>query len=180
MDNSNKGVYFAIEEYAGLIRRTLCLSIDLSFILLLLYLIDYTFDQILEYEFLYGYAIFVWIIFSTLYFSIIKSSKFQTLGYRFLGLKIIDLHGNRPSSLKMIFRFLVSIFGPFEIPFDIIWLIDDTNKQSLRDKFAETYVIKKNAKPIGSNKIVGYYYFINGYSFFFAEVSRENYNLKQI
>ena len=176
MKYNQKGIYFATKDYAGFIRRFICLIVDLVFILFLLYIIIFIFDQNPEFEFIAEYVIVSWFIFSVIYFSIIKSSEIKTLGYRLFGIKIIDLSGNKPSSMKMLFRFSVSLLDPFELPLDIIWLIDDTNRQTLRDKIAGTYVIKKNAEPIGSNQIVGYYYFIYGLNFFFSEVSRENIN----
>jgi len=172
MNNLNKGVFYSPDDYAGFLRRMLCLIIDVSILILLLILIIYLKDPLQEYGFLFIIFLF-WFIFAILYLSIIKSSKYKTIGYWILGLKIVDHYGNKPSNIKMLFRLLVSLLGPFELPFDIFWLFEDSKKQTLRDKFSGTYVIKNDAIPKGSSKIKAYYYFIHGWSFLFQEVKNE-------
>lgn len=73
----------------------------------------------------------------------------------------------------MTWRFVLLIFGPFYLLVDLFWLSGDENKQTLRDKFAKTYVVRANAKPIGSGliKFVNYYFW--GMAFIFAEVKKE-------
>ena len=77
----------------------------------------------------------------------------RTIGYRIMKIRIVNLQGEKPKFYMMLYRFLLGALAPFNLIFDILWLVDDDNKQSMRDKFAGTYVIKQNAKPSGSNVI---------------------------
>ena len=58
------------------------------------------------------------------------------------------------------------------ILFDIVWLGGDPNRQSIRDKFAGTYVIRRKATPAGRGPIEFKIYFMFDYGIIFAEVVR--------
>jgi hypothetical protein len=47
----------------------------------------------------------------------------------------------------------------------------DRRKQSQRDKFAHTYVVRANAPPAGPARIVFRNYYIMGMSFVFQDIS---------
>jgi len=55
--------------------------------------------------------------------------------------------------MKMTFRFALLAIGPFELLTDLLWLTGEETKQTLRDKFVGTYVVKKTAIPIGEAKL---------------------------
>jgi hypothetical protein len=63
--------------------------------------------------------------------------------------------------------------GPLNYLVDLIWLSGDPQKQALRDKFAQTYVIRKEASPAGSGKVVHRQYYFMGCSFLFREIKVE-------
>lgn len=96
-------------------------------------------------------------------------------GYRLGRVKIVGLDGQAPSSKSLIWRALFGLIGLlyflhlFELfnymralfgvlaplsYLDLIWLLNDTHRQALRDKFAGTYVVKKDAQPAGKGRIV--------------------------
>jgi hypothetical protein len=56
--------------------------------------------------------------------------------------------------------------------FDLLWLTGDDYKQTLRDKFAGTVVIRKKAVPAGTGEIRLNRYQMLGYSFVFYEVRK--------
>ncbi|HJZ96577.1 MAG TPA: hypothetical protein VKE70_08715, partial [Candidatus Solibacter sp.] len=51
-------------------------------------------------------------------------------------------------------RALFICLGPLNWLMDLATLWDDRHRQTVRDKFARTYVVKKDAKPIGKGKLV--------------------------
>ena len=53
---------------------------------------------------------------------------------------------------------------------DSMWVAGDAHRQALRDKFAGTYVVKRNAAPAGAGKIIFQRYEILVYNFIFREV----------
>ena len=168
------GVCYNKKDYAGLFRRLIALIIDSIFIIVLSILVvrilnslSSSFPGINNFSYL-------WVIFVILYFTIIKSSKIRTLGFWITGIRIVDLSGQRPSHFKILLRFFSQILAPFQFTYDIALLVEDENKQSFRDKFAGTYIIRKNAKPLYENKIVANYYFVHGFAFVFNEVLRKD------
>jgi hypothetical protein len=62
------------------------------------------------------------------------------------------------------------VFGPLNYLMDILWLSSDAHRQALRDKFTQTYVVRKNAQPAGTGKLIYRYYEIFGYNFLFREI----------
>jgi len=58
--------------------------------------------------------------------------------------------GFRLSNLLLMFMFL----GPVNYLVDSNWLSGDSNKQALRDKSAQTYVVRMGTAPVGRAKVV--------------------------
>ena len=103
------------------------------------------------------------------YFVVLKRSRFRTLGYRVGRVKIVGLDGQAPSYPTLIMRSLFGILGPLNW-LDSIWLLNDKHHQTLRDKFACTYVVNINAQPSGKGRIVYSMYEIALYNCIFREV----------
>lgn len=85
------------------------------------------------------------------YFVLLKWWR-RTLGYAG-GVRIVTLRGERPSLLTLTTRFLFATFGPANIILDLLWIGNDPHRQALRDKSAQTYVIRKDAKPAGRGSL---------------------------
>ncbi len=83
------------------------------------------------------------------YLGPVKRSNFGTIGYRLLGIRLVSAKGGPPSLLTMTVRMFMWMFGPFNLVLDLLWLGADSENQSLRDCYLGTYLIKKNAKPVG-------------------------------
>jgi uncharacterized RDD family membrane protein YckC len=104
------------------------------------------------------------------YFVLLKRSKGGTLGYRVGGIRIIGLDGEHAGILALTLRMLFMVLGPINYLLDIAWLASDEHRQALRDKFADTYVVRREVEPVGSGKVIHRYYDILGYNFLFREV----------
>ena len=87
--------------------------------------------------------------------------------------EIVDLKGGRPSWLTMTNRFISLVLGPVHLIMDLLWLIGEQEKQTLRDKIAGTYVIRKNAQPIGTGTLTVVIYHILGFALSFRELRRD-------
>lgn len=150
----NIGVVFDADDYAGFAKRVVIAAIDLILILLVSAAFYFVSDYIIyDYETLIKSNFFFILLFSLWYLALLKRSKFRTFGYIITGVKIVDLKGQKPSILKMILRVLLLFIGPFELIIDIIWLTSEKTKQTLRDKYVGTYVVAKNALPVGTSKL---------------------------
>jgi uncharacterized RDD family membrane protein YckC len=105
-----------------------------------------------------------------LYFVPLKRSRFRTLGYRLGGVRIVGLDGRPPGYFALTMRLVFALLGPLNWLMDLMFLSGDPHRQALRDKFAQTYVVRKDAEAAGQGKLVYRYYEILVYNFLFREV----------
>jgi uncharacterized RDD family membrane protein YckC len=104
------------------------------------------------------------------YFVVLKRSRWRTLGYRLCRVRIVGLDGRAPGYPSLTLRLMFGLLGPFNWLLDLAWLSGDPHRQALRDKFANTYVVKRNARPTGQGRIVIRHYDIGIYNLMFREV----------
>ncbi len=173
--NEETGVYYSLKDYAGFGKRILAWGIDLTVISLFIGLYTFIFAKYSsgqEYEM----KILFWISLITchIYLAVLKNSEISTFGFWLTNIKVVDLYGERPSFFKMTFRFFLLTLGPFELILDLLWLTGENTKQTLRDKFIGTYVIKNTANPIGKGKIVQSRLYVMGWNLLFSEVAIPN------
>ena len=168
-----RAVYFRREDYASFWRRLLIVIIDATVFLILCVAAalplamsepsahSWRMPSRLIYA---GIAVF--------YFVILKRSPFRTIGYLIGGVRIVGMDGQTPSYTAMLLRLMFGMLSPLWC-FDLIWLFNDVHRQALRDKFACTYVVKRNAQPLGQGPVVFSSYEILYYQCLFREVVAE-------
>jgi uncharacterized RDD family membrane protein YckC len=168
--NSSKGgAIYSDSDYVGFWMRFLVVLIDgivlifLGIILLFIFTLFSLPDK---------YLLLIILFIVLIYLTIIKSSSFGTIAYFVLHIKIVELNGNSPSFLKMIIRLVFLLFGPLTFILDMIWLTSESTKQTLRDKIAGTYVLKRNASPIEFGIIKYMQLYVLGYIFTVREVQK--------
>ena len=170
-NGTTQGVYYDITDLAGIGRRLLILLIDsialvFLFLMLLLVTVFVDVDSIFEMYWIFCLGI------TYLYLAVLPVTSLGTVGYIATGVRLVNLHGQKASIWQSTFRFGLVVFGPLNILGDIIWLGGDPNRQSIRDKFAKTYVVRRNAVPTGSAPIRYKTYYMFNYNLMFAEVER--------
>jgi len=138
------GVFYHLTDYASFWKRVAIALIDFAVIISLLILI-----KLFANPLYFHHSEISFLLFSFTYLAILKPSKIRTLGYIVTGVKIVNLKGNKPSFFHMLLRTALLLIGPFTLIFDILWLTGEPTRQTLRDKYVGTYVIKKNADPLG-------------------------------
>jgi len=107
-----------------------------------------------------------------IYLAPIKRSDFGTIGYRLMGIKLVSAKGGRPSLINMTIRMVMWMFGPFNLVLDLLWLGADTENQSLRDCYLSTYLVTRNAKPVGRAPLHLTRYNAMGFSLAYPRVCR--------
>lgn len=171
VDNSlGNGVYFAAADYIGVWRRLAMIVIDGSVLLAACFLIAFVlrmFREEADREFVFWATVTV-----LLYEAVLKPSRVRTVGYRVIGCRIVTLKGKRPSPFKMAFRAMLWFLGPMNIIFDLGWCGIDTERQTLRDRFAGTLVVRAGAEPIGVAPVHLARISAMGYVFFYPQVTR--------
>jgi len=179
-DNSlGEGVYYQDDAYAGFVRRLMVIAID-SVILVVLGLTIWIGLMFFVWDATIGdlrwdpsgIFLLTWLAIAWVYLSVLKPSKWRTVGYRLTGLKIVGIRGQRPSIVRMTFRMLLWLFGPFNLLLDLMWLGVDSEHQSLRDCYAGTYVVRFDAEPIGRAQVHLAYYNAFGFSLMYPRVVR--------
>jgi uncharacterized RDD family membrane protein YckC len=167
------GVRFPRAAYAGLPRRCVILIIDLAVVALLGAVSAAATLAIFEGAAL---AVFVttWLLLSYAYLVPLEASV-GTLGLLLTQTKIVDLSGRPPSLGRMTLRLLLCAFWGVE-PFlliDLLWSVGNDCRQTIRDMFAGTYVVRKGAAPSGGGDVVIVYYFLFGVALRVPEVQQQ-------
>ena len=175
-DSKNmRGVFYEQQDYAGLWRRILAWAVDLAFMLFILggycYLNFYFFnDQIMAFK----VSFFGSLLIAYIYLAFLKSSKLKTLGFRVADVKIVDLYGNKPSWSTMSTRFMLLAIGPFSLIIDLLWVTGEPTKQTLRDKYIGTYVVRNSSEPKGTGKLQNVSLDFIGWHLVFKELVLDN------
>ena len=170
----NLGQFYERKDYAGLFRRLVIIAVDLG-VLAGLYLAVSALDGAIRRDdgpFLSPAAFYSWLALVYTYLVVLEASPIGTLGFLLTGVRIVTLDGRRPSILRMTFRLLFWILGPINALVDLFWLTGDAYRQTLRDKFSGTLIIRKGAVPAGTGAIRLNRYQFLGYSFVFYEVDQ--------
>jgi uncharacterized RDD family membrane protein YckC len=169
VNERNLGVYYAPRDYAGFLARMLIIGIDLGVLFLFLFLWLVIGGVVYPDEF--QLLVFAsWAGAAFLYLTILEASACGTLGFYLTGMRIVNLRGERPSIFRMTGRLLIWVLGPIHPMIDLVWLGGDDYKQTLRDKIAGTYVVRKGAQPIGRGKIRSVQYHLLGMNLIVFEV----------
>jgi len=173
---AGKAVYFDKKDYAGPIRRAIILGIDIVALIGLSFAVTAglffcrppgTVDlpaSTLPLVLLAGY----------IYLTLVQRSRIGTLGYLLTGVRIVDIEGRRPSLLRMTVRLVPLLPAPWSLLFDLGWMLDDPRRQTLRDKWAGTFVIRRKARPLGRTTITYKRVCFGGLQFIIPEIGQHD------
>jgi uncharacterized RDD family membrane protein YckC len=152
------GVYFAADDYIGVSRRIIILFVDTVMLGVMVWLLSVFWLYLVgDDKGLAGVVVFaIW-----LYLVPLKRSVFRTIGYRLMGVKLVNLKGQRPSLLLLTLRSLLWIFclAPASFLFEFLWCSIDYDRQSIRDRITNTCLVKNDATPIGTGEVHLAYFF---------------------
>src|SRR5262245_41290289 len=116
----------------------------------------------------------VFVLAAFLYLVVVARSTRGTLGYFIAGVRPVNLHGVTPSLGAMSYRCLFIALGPFNGVIDLLWLAGDRDRQTLRDKLAGTYMVRRTAEPAGRGPIRRAMLTALGYTLMVQEVGRDS------
>jgi uncharacterized RDD family membrane protein YckC len=168
-----EGVYFDREDYAGFWLRVLVDIIDITIMLTVSVSCSLLLMTVVSPPRQVASTLFVlWGGLWFLYFVLLKRTDFGTFGYKLCKVRIVNVRGECPSIAALTLRLMFAVFGPLNTIIDLLWLSGDDNRQALRDKFAQTYVIKRDACPVGDGKLVYSVFDVWGWNLVFREVRR--------
>lgn len=86
---------------------------------------------------------FVGYLFGAWYFIYYQARSGQTLGKKFLGIKVIKIDGTKPTIIDFVIRELFGkALSALVLYIGFLMIIWDKNRQGLHDKLAKTYVVK--------------------------------------
>ncbi|MEO6698319.1 MAG: RDD family protein [Paraperlucidibaca sp.] len=139
-------------EYGGFWRRFAALFIDFITMVLPILLISTVFRIVIflvidaDLNMLNMADSVLTIVLWWLYFACLHASPWQaSLGKRVLGLKVVDLNGNRISFSRATGRFFAEYLSALTLCIGYMMAGWTKRKQSLHDMVAKTYVIKSKA-----------------------------------
>lgn len=135
--------------YAGFWKRVLAFIIDNLVLFIPLFVVDFVFALTvmvngavpssfdLQSQFLNGLLVLI-------YFIVMESSSLQaTVGKLALGIKVVDLEGQRITLGKALVRYISKFLSAFILFFGYFMIGWTDRKQGLHDKVADTLVICK-------------------------------------
>lgn len=164
-----QGCYYPVRGYGSVWRRVLSLGIDVAVLMAIAAGLTWLLAANgIARDAAATIVAATLVVAAYVYFVEIERTRFGTLGMRLAGLRIVDLGGHRPSRMDMLLRLGLAGFWPI----DLFWIGGDDNRQSLRDKFAGTYVIRRGARPEGWSPCRYALYFFDGMTWTFREVQR--------
>ena len=167
--NPALGVYFRREDCAGFWRRALVDVIDLLLVGVICLALAWSLWRVLPPGAMAIRLVLAsWAAFFFCYFVPLKRSKMGTVGYLVGRVRIVGMDGRPPGLIPLTLRLSFAVLGPWVL--DLPWLSGDPYRQALRDKFAQTYVVKRKAEPAGQGKFVYRYCEICCHNFLFREV----------
>jgi uncharacterized RDD family membrane protein YckC len=156
-----RALCFDRRDYAGPLTRVVILCIDLIALVLLGFLVIFAtaaywvirYDESNVPPQIAWRAVWIILTVAYLYLTVLQRSRIRTLGYVLAGVRIVGIEGGRPSLLQMTIRLIPLLPVPWSLLFDLGWIVDEPHRQTLRDKWAGTFVIRQNATPIGTAPI---------------------------
>ena len=175
-EGSTNPMVYRREDYVGAIRHLVIFAVDscVLFLLFPLTLIAIPFGNLRSNNPM-PFVVPFWLILCWVYLTVLKPSRFRSVGYWIADARIITIYGKPPSPWRMTMRlmwaalylvpyFTVSIFT------DLIWTTMNVERQMLRDLIAETRLIRNQAKPIGVGKVSRCLFTGLGIAVFYARV----------
>lgn len=164
------GVYYAAGDLAGFFRRLLIVVIDLTIVVLVWVILLVLSGALGASTSLPGSLVAFGLAWA--YLAGLKAGPSGTLGYRVARVRLVNLQGQPAGLVVASYRFLLMLLGPAHLMFDLLWLTNDPNRQTLRDKLTATYVVRRNANPLGRARLAHPTYFIATLAFALPEVKR--------
>jgi len=166
-----QAVWFFPSDYAGFWRRLAVGLVDATVVVILLLIVTVTvalldpMGQVSDVPLVAGWAALIYG-----YLVLLKGSCVRTVGYRLAGVRIVDACGRPPGLGALTVRLGFGVLWPLNLVLDALWIPFDRRKQSLRDQFARTYVVRANARPAGPARVVLRSCRVMGIAFVFQEV----------
>jgi uncharacterized RDD family membrane protein YckC len=184
VDNSlGTADYYDISDYVGIGTRILVFLIDSVVLVIVSFVLWMPFAALWEAGVFRkdpsGYFLLTNLAAIWTYLAPVKRSRVGTLGYQLLGVELVSAKGGRPSLLKMTFRMMMWMFGPFNFVLDLLWLGADTESQALRDCYLGIYLVKRGARPIGRAPVHISRYTAMGFVLNYPRVCRPNRTVSQ-
>lgn len=145
-------------DYAGFVRRTAALAIDAVLLLAVGLSAPFLWYALAPAEWVTEVAYLriemAWIIAAIVYMLGFRLTTHGTPGYRIVRIRYAYMLSEKPTFLSLGFRALLALFLMWFFALDHIWILFDKRKQAWHDKVTGFYVVKKDAQPIGTQRIV--------------------------
>src|SRR3989344_363837 len=145
-----KGVTFMNMQYAGVGSRFLAAIIDSIILTLVSFVLGFVLEMAMGKNGAFLNMILS-IIIGIFYWVFYQASQGQTLGKKAMGIKVVDLAGNKPTAMTFFLREIIGkIVSSIILFIGYLMILWDGKKQGLNDKIAGTVVVKVGTLPVQS------------------------------
>lgn len=152
------GPIYDRRDYAGFIRRTAALVIDVAILIAIYAAVMMGWYVLVPVEWVTDAADLRiaagWYVFSFGYMFGFRFLERGTPGYRIMRIRYAYLFSRKPTKAAIMLRSVSAVFLMWFFALDHFWILFDERKQSWHDKISSFYVIKRSAQPIGTRRIV--------------------------
>ena len=152
------GPVFAARDYAGFVRRTAALIIDALFLSAVYAIAAWSWYWFAPAAWVtprpYNIIRAAWVVGVWVYMLGMRLFPRGTLGYRCVGIRYAYMLPGEPSWTTLAFRSVMAVFLLWFFALDHFWILVDPRKQAWHDKVAGFYVVKRNAQPHGTQRVV--------------------------
>ncbi|HRX83875.1 MAG TPA: RDD family protein [Phycisphaerae bacterium] len=152
------GPVYAPSDYAGFIRRTAALVLDVVILATLAWGAQWAWYYLGPTGWVtrdsYRWIRTVTYVFSLLYLCGLRLTQRGTLGYRIMGIEYVYMLDERPSRWALAFRAMLAPLLMTFFALDHFWILVDKRKQAWHDKVTGFYVVKRHAQPRATVQMV--------------------------
>jgi uncharacterized RDD family membrane protein YckC len=172
MSQEKLGVVYRKADYPGLFARMAIDAIDFAAVIGVAAASLLTVFSGVEEDATMGRLFLLFLLLGFGYIGPWKATGLPTLGYLLFKVRLVNVHGERVNFWQASGRALFMVAGPVNYLFDSLWIYSEAPRQTLRDKFSGTYLVKKGALEEYRGKVVRKVLHVMGYRTQVEEIRR--------
>ncbi len=94
-----------------------------------------------------------WLVFCVAYYTVFRRLRGGTVGYRIMGIRLIDKTGHPPSLGTLFKRFFVAAIATLPLGASYLKCRKSSKRQAFHDWWCGTWLVRKRAVPAGRGKV---------------------------
>jgi uncharacterized RDD family membrane protein YckC len=152
------GPIYAKNDYAGFVRRTIALVLDILLLGALWNVASYGWYYLAPDDWITHRAYRIidtsWYLACAAYLFGMRLLVRGTLGYRVMGIEYAYMLAERPTRMALAFRAALAPLLLWFFGLDHFWILVDKRRQAWHDKVTGFFVVRRHAQPVATTQMV--------------------------